>query len=582
MIAKCLPYPARPRAADRAFAARMDYILAPATCALAVNLLGDPAQDRDLILRQFLIAAATKPRVQHPLCEIVVTVSETQTLSDAALLGAGQRLLILIDAARLQAVLAVHRNTASPHMHIIVNRVPPTGGRAYDRRHLGTALEWACRQIEVEQGWPQDRGRFDTELVEGTVRLVPKSAAHWAARQAARDEGLRLDSQNQKRRNGQRGLSSLRDLLPQKILHRLAQSLDAARSWADVAQSCAQEGLRYVRVRGGAHLVRLSDKAWMLASQLGTRFGFSQMCKRLGPFAEPFVPTRPRTAIRHVLRGPVSSHQISALRAAIAALPARDPARLSTEARRRRYQAAFRKPTGPDQPTTVRITDITAARQLWMMRNFLVLNQADPSLISSLACRFPDDLVSLGSDRLLVPLRSDGSGLSGFLHLSRRPSGAGAKAWRVTEVAGGSGGFASIGPATAQNIWLLPDPVCLPDLLEDMIDMPEPVRIVTASRHMSLAGWTRVLHRLGDLSCAVITPAEPPADWKAAALCVRPHLPFLALSDLQAVPKIDAAFGPEPVENDPAPDNWPEGGGTSDRCDGADNGAMPYDDGPGS
>ena len=559
MIAKCLPYPARPCPADSAFAKRLDYILAPATQSLALNLLGDPLQDRDLILRQFSLAAATNLRVRHPVCEIVVTFSETQAIEEDELLSAGQRLLTLINAADLQAVLAVHRNTASPHVHILFNRVHPKCGRAYDRHYIKTALEWACRQIEFEQGWPQDRGQFDTEVIEGTVRLLPKPHGYWQAKTAARAAGLRRDSQSQKLRNGTWAKSPLRDLLPRKTLHWLAQNLDAAGSWADVFQVCARAGLRYLRVRGGAHIQRMSDKAWMLASQLGTRFGFQQMCRRLGAFPEPTPAAKavgaPQT--RQSPHVPLSPNLIDRLRDAISALPLRYLVKLADDSRRRRYQAAFRKPVASDHRNTFRITDVTAARQIWMIRDILTHHQADPNPFTQISKAFSDDLCSVSSDRLLVPLRNTTKGITGFLYVSRNRSVPATADWHVSEVAGGTHGFATIGPATAQNIWLLPDPVCLPEVLEDLIHMPEPIRIITAARTIPMTRWTKVLRHLGDQACAVITPSAPPADWQANALRIRPHLPFLALSDLQAVPRMDAAFTEDMVEKDQSDDSPP-------------------------
>jgi hypothetical protein len=143
------------------------------------------------------------------------------------------------------------------------------------------------------------------------------------------------------------------------------------------------------------------------------------------------------------------------------------------------------------------------------------------------------------------------------LHIYRNHSAPTINGWSVTEVASGIAGFVSIGPNTAHNFWLLPDPACLPDILEELLQMPEPICIITAAPTMPITRWTKVLQRLGDKSCAVITPSAPPADWKSNALHIRPHLPFLALSDLHAVPKIDAQFNEDMVEEDQPDDSPP-------------------------
>lgn len=219
------------------FADRLAYVLAGAVQADVQHLIGDPVKDQPLIVQQVALALARHPRARHPICHIVLSLPETQDTPNDTLIAAGRRVLELIGAGPYQAVFAVHRNRPSPHLHVVLNRVHPTNGAVLSLWQDYARLECACRQVELEQGWPQDRGRFETDVVEGSVRLVPKPEAGWQTRQANRAAGIRPDSQTQRLREWHRDQPSLRDTLPTQTLRDLAQEFDAAQIWSGVGKT---------------------------------------------------------------------------------------------------------------------------------------------------------------------------------------------------------------------------------------------------------------------------------------------------------------------------------------------------------
>lgn len=297
MIAKVIHPKRRARAgaADR-FAARLRYTCGKAAAVEMGNLVGTwPAA-----AVQMHVVAASSTRVRQPCHHVVVSWGDGEAPSDAAALAAGRMMLRQMGWKDHQHVLAIHRDRPNLHVHIVLNRVHPRTGKACSLSHDHARLELACRRTEMAFGWPPDRGRFQPEVKEGVLRLVPMPPAHWQARQAAREAGLRADPLSVRGPARRSGTAPLRDRLPASILQRARQMLAKVASWAGLHAGLAALGLRYLRHGSGARVTERDGKGAMPACHLGAAFGWARMVARLGRFR----PAPPPDAVLPVVARP--------------------------------------------------------------------------------------------------------------------------------------------------------------------------------------------------------------------------------------------------------------------------------------
>ncbi|MBU2935175.1 MULTISPECIES: relaxase/mobilization nuclease domain-containing protein [Pacificibacter] len=280
MLAKKIPNRPCQQGKQASFRARIRYVCANNVTVNLSNLAGDW---HDAAF-QMDIAAQLNPRVKGPAYHFMVSCAETETPSDEELIDAGHRIIYELGADTHQYVLVVHFNTSGKHLHGVLNKVHPITGATLSLGHDYARLEKVCRQIEYEMGWPQDRGRFDCEIFDGEVHLIPKPAEHWEKKKADRKAGLRPDGRAIRGHEQRTGLPALRDAVSPHDWTDIRHDLDAATDWQDVHAALANHGLRYSLHRSGARITRMLEKWAMAASQLGTAYGLAQMQKRLGKY----------------------------------------------------------------------------------------------------------------------------------------------------------------------------------------------------------------------------------------------------------------------------------------------------------
>lgn len=287
MIAKVIHPKSRARAgaADR-FAARLRYACGKAAAVEMGNLVGTwPAA-----AVQMCVVAAASTRVRQPCHHVVLSWGDGEVPSDTAALAAGRMVLRQMGWQDHQHVLAIHRDRPNLHVHLVLNRVHPLTGKACSLGHDYARLELACRRTEMAFGWPPDRGRFQPEVRDGVLRLVPMPEAHWRARQAAREAGLRADPLSVRGPARRSGTAPLRDRLPASILQRARQLLADVANWAGLHAGLAALGLRYLRHGSGARVTERDGRGAMPACHLGAAFGLPRMVARLGRFRPAPTP----------------------------------------------------------------------------------------------------------------------------------------------------------------------------------------------------------------------------------------------------------------------------------------------------
>lgn len=280
MLAKKIPNRPSQKGKQASFRARIRYVCANDVTVNLSNLAGDW---HDAAF-QMDIAAQLNPRVKGPAYHFMTSCAETETPSDDELIDAGHRIIYELGGDTHQYILAVHSNTSGKHLHGVLNKVHPITGATLSLGHDYARLEKACRQTEYEMGWPQDRGRFDCEIFDGEVHLIPKPAEHWEKKKADRKAGLRPDGRAIRGHEQRTGLPALRDAVSPHDLTDIRHDLDSATDWQGVHAALATHGLRYILHRSGARIAHMLEDWAMAASHLGTAYGLAHMQKRLGQY----------------------------------------------------------------------------------------------------------------------------------------------------------------------------------------------------------------------------------------------------------------------------------------------------------
>ena len=279
MLAKMIAN--RPSAnAAQDFGARIGYVCGKAC---AVDMAGLAGDWMDAAFQMQCIAGLN-PRLRSPLCHFVLSWADTERPSDAEMIDSAHRAVYELGGHRHQYVAAVHRDRPSPHVHIVLNRVHPVTGISLSLSHDYARLEKACRRIEHEMGWPRDRGRFDSKIVDGDVLLLPKPTGHWAKKNVNRTRGIRPDGRYVRGHERRTGLPALRDALPAKTLAQIREKLDGCLGWPDVHAALRPYGLRYLLHRSGARIARKVSGWAMAACHLGAGYSLRRMVVRLGRF----------------------------------------------------------------------------------------------------------------------------------------------------------------------------------------------------------------------------------------------------------------------------------------------------------
>lgn len=534
MLAKVIPN--RPPTSDRpqGFRPRVVYACAKVADMSAIRLLNlcgdwtDAAEVMDF-------TAALNTRLQTPVCHMVLSWSETEVRSDAETMAAVEAVLEDFGAHGYQAVIALHRDRPCLHVHIILNRVHPITGQALSLSNDYARLERACRRVEHRMGWPADRGCFDIEIVNNEVELRPKPAEHWARKTRERAMGLRPDSKPARAWEIQTGAGYLRDTLAVNLRDFACKIMDYAPDWRSVHTGMAKAGLEYIRARSGARIREIATGRFMQANQLGHKYGFGEMCKKLGAFVPlsginaipagnaPMTPrqqirvlkrdhARERETVRATLGGArhPGAQALRALmqdadKAAVFALketlgrprPRGDPAPFASVAERYRQAIRHRLSGLPDRD------DHITRRQDWMLSQFRD-DPHMPQIIANLIAPYPDAVRSDGDGSLLFARRQASGGILGFDALTLR-------SLPPAEMpATSQGGICAIGPHSAGICILVRTPFeAITALLQ--VDGPPPLVIVTddtpgADQRTQLLQI--VQERKAVISAESVTPAE--------------------------------------------------------------------------
>ncbi|WP_300686494.1 relaxase/mobilization nuclease domain-containing protein [uncultured Bilophila sp.] len=172
-----------------------------------------------------------------------------------------------------QAIVAAHGNTGNFHIHIVVNRTHPYTEKVI-QPHRGFDIEAAHRivaEIEHKQGWAsQDHARYRVNEKGEIVRN----------RQLKQ---VKPDSRAEDFENATGEKSAQR--IAQERGHAIIAN---ARTWKDLHEGLTRAGLRFKKKGSGA--VVFVGEIEVKLSSVDRKFGFANLCKRLGEYEEGEYP----------------------------------------------------------------------------------------------------------------------------------------------------------------------------------------------------------------------------------------------------------------------------------------------------
>jgi hypothetical protein len=122
------------------------------------NLALDDPERAAFLMRA---TASQNHRVEQPVYHLIVSFDPSDRPSPETVRQVVDRLLDELRLKEHQALIVAHRDRAHPPLHMVINRVHPETGRAWDRWHDHTIAERALRTLERQLGLREVDGHLD-------------------------------------------------------------------------------------------------------------------------------------------------------------------------------------------------------------------------------------------------------------------------------------------------------------------------------------------------------------------------------------------------------------------------------------
>jgi hypothetical protein len=210
----------------------------------------------DAVARIMQATAAANPRATHPVYHVAVAFHPDDVVSREAMERVANRLLRELGLGEHQALIVAHNDTPHAHMHIMVNRIDPETGKAWDRWQDRVTTQRVLREEERALGLREVRGRL-----------------HQLSDQAAAERTTAKPGEHQiAERTGEAPLV-------ERLRERLTQ-YRVASTWDELERRLAIDGVRLERK--GQGLVITDGEREVKASRLARDFSLGQLEQRLG------------------------------------------------------------------------------------------------------------------------------------------------------------------------------------------------------------------------------------------------------------------------------------------------------------
>lgn len=244
------------------------------------NLLVDDPDRAPALMR---MTAAKSVRVARPVYHFVISWRHDEGASLDVMRRVADATCRDLGLDEHQRLYIAHRDTRNPHVHVVVNRVHPETGIAWQTSHDYRRIEQSLARQARELGLDVVPGRHNGARHDPHLARRAKDGAYSQARR----EGGKLP----------RGRLAKDEINRFKII--LRPVFEDARSWAELEDGLGRHGLALARK--GQGLVIANDVADMKLSDLGAGIRLQELERRFGrgwreadrsptPGAEPAPP----------------------------------------------------------------------------------------------------------------------------------------------------------------------------------------------------------------------------------------------------------------------------------------------------
>jgi hypothetical protein len=242
------------------------------------NLAAETAADA---AREMALTSQLATRCEKPFMHLSLSWHPSEHPEEPRMIEAMDRMLSGLGLEDRQAVYAVHREKAHPHVHAAVNRVG-RDGRAWDRWQCKEQISAQCRVLEREM-------RF-----EPIEKYLHPEHERTQEQERSREQSRTPREQRILERSGieppSRSQIAEREAVRERIGTEARSALRGATSWAQAHERLAAVGVAveaYAHpktARTGLQLVEKGTGERMAASGLGSDYGRRALERRLGPF----------------------------------------------------------------------------------------------------------------------------------------------------------------------------------------------------------------------------------------------------------------------------------------------------------
>lgn len=239
---------------------------------------------------EMVLTSEMSDRVKKPYYHVVISWHEHEQPSEDQMIDAADKMIAGLGLDDHQVVIGTHGDTPRKHVHLVINTVNPLTGLTWSKSQDMMKIEATCRQIELDQGWSHDRGRFDfdvTEIDGQEIATLKPNPEAWAKKTEDRKEGKRPKSAREIQREKATGFESFDQGIPAALKEKCGQIIGAAIDWQQVHHDLGEIGLTYYKAGSGARIGIIGSDEYAKASSFGSKFSVSKMEKLFGPIEEP-------------------------------------------------------------------------------------------------------------------------------------------------------------------------------------------------------------------------------------------------------------------------------------------------------
>ncbi len=116
--------------------------------------------DPEVAAAMMQATANANEQVEGPVYHLTINFDPADPVTPERMQAVADRVLADLGLADHQALMVAHRDRAHPHVHVMVNRVHPESGRAWDRWQDQPKIQRALRMLERELGLREVAGRL--------------------------------------------------------------------------------------------------------------------------------------------------------------------------------------------------------------------------------------------------------------------------------------------------------------------------------------------------------------------------------------------------------------------------------------